>query len=105
MAVSNISVEITVPRWTASQFTNEIAYLRTYSQGFRALLNDVPSTIQGVQVNGVVVTDNAARFPSGTWSSSEQVWFNPNEGIIYVGVNPITVRMITLPVECSPLVN
>jgi hypothetical protein len=89
--VNNISTEITTARWTKAQVDTEVAFLRSYlggNNGFNRLLSDVPSAINGVNVNGVVVTDNASRFPSGTWSSSEQVRFNAADGIIYVGLNP-----------------
>jgi hypothetical protein len=37
----------------------EVAFLAAYSKGFQAILNDIPSAINGVAVNGIVVTDNA----------------------------------------------
>jgi hypothetical protein len=89
MAVTNISTEVTYTnRWSQAQMDKEVAFLKSYSPGFQKLLDDIPSTINGVQVNGIVVTDNAARFSNGRWSSSEQVEFNAAEGVLYVGINP-----------------
>ncbi len=63
MAVTNISTEVTyTTRWSQAQMDKEVAFLKSYSPGFQKLLSDIPSTINGAQVNGIVVTDNAARF-------------------------------------------
>ena len=89
MAVTKITTEVTYTmRWSRAQMDTEVAYLKSFSPGFRNLLNDIPSKISGVQVNGIVVTDNAARFKDRVWSSSEQVEFNEAEGVLYVGINP-----------------
>lgn len=49
-----ITTRITSPRWTSDRIETEVAFLKTYSSGFKKVLEDMSPT-----VTKVVVTDDA----------------------------------------------
>lgn len=84
-----ITTSITSLRWTSDKIDTEIAFLRTYSSGFKKVLEDMSPTVGGVALTKVVVTDNVTLVSNtGTWLSSEQVKFDPTTGTLFLGINP-----------------